>query len=98
MKCANCNNVATYVYKPGGGVVINYCSIDLPRFLKDQKTAGLLEITDASKAELRDATLILNNAKEPEVEATPVVEEPVVVEEKPKKTTKKAEPVQPDVE
>jgi len=44
--------------------------------------------------------LILNGVKAPEPEETPIVEEPVVVEEKValKKTTKKAEPVQPDVE
>jgi hypothetical protein len=100
MKCVNCDNTATYLYTPFEGHTLEYCSKDLPGFLKDRAVAGLLEITETSKQEVTDAIAILNETSVPVIEEEPLIEEPVVVEEKatPKKTTKKAEPVQPTVE
>lgn len=41
--CAICNETAQYAYRPGGDVVICYCTKHLPAFLRPQKRAGLLE-------------------------------------------------------
>jgi hypothetical protein len=88
MKCVNCENTAQYVYAPSPASRLQYCNVCLPSFLRDRQIAGLLDVLDSSKAEVRDATLILSGVKESDVP----VEEP----EAPVKKAKKVSDVQPD--
>jgi hypothetical protein len=91
MKCSNCENTAQYIYAPTTVSRVQYCNVCLPSFLRNRQIAGLLEVSDASKADVRDATLILSGVKESDVP----VEEP---EAPVKKTTKKSESVKPDAD
>jgi hypothetical protein len=88
MKCSNCENTAQYIYAPTEASRLQYCNVCLPSFLRDRQIAGLLDVLDSSKAEVRDATLILSGVKEPDVP----VEEPTA----PVKKAKKVSDAQPD--
>lgn len=77
MKCANCNNNASYEYQITKDNSLFYCGKDLPNFLDERKRAGLLKITEQFNKDLASALDVLG---------TPAVDAP-----KPKKkTTKKS--------
>jgi hypothetical protein len=66
-KCANCVSDALYAYKINPALTINYCANHLPKFLNDQKAAGLLKPeVEAPKPSKKKAEV---------VEEAPVTEE-----------------------
>jgi hypothetical protein len=82
MKCANCNNEATFEYQMTKATSVFYCGKDLPKFLEERKRAGLLKITTAYKDAKASALDILSFSATAEASIEPI---PV------KKTTKKSE-------
>ena len=47
MKCANCTADAFYVYEVTPGFPTYFCSLHLPRFLKDQRHGGAVKKYEA---------------------------------------------------
>lgn len=69
MKCANCEQLAHYVYRLTADVGTPYCDKDLPRFLLDRKRAGTLETTQEWEKALQEGLKALaakNAVKEKE--------------------------------
>lgn len=81
MKCANCDNKASYEYRVTKNKSLFYCGKDLPKFLEERRKAGLLTITDQFSEDLTSALDALST--------TPV--EVPIEESKPKKKTPKSE-------
>jgi len=81
MKCANCDNKASYEYRVTKNKSLFYCGKDLPKFLEERRKAGLLTITDQFSEDLTSALDALST--------TPV--EVPTEESKPKKKTPKSE-------
>ena len=85
--CANCDNSSVWIYEITPSHTIPYCGLHLPKFLKDQKNAGLLKRSDEMIQEQSAAFETLapksskKSSKTSTVEETPVVEEPVAEEE-----------------
>jgi len=101
MKCANCDNKASYEYRVTKNKSIFYCGKDLPRFLEERKKAGLLTITEQFTEDLTSALETLSSPVEEEHAETVEEEHAETVEEehaetveeepKPKKKTLKSE-------
>jgi hypothetical protein len=79
MKCANCNEQASYEYRVTQEKSLFYCGKDLPKFLDERKRAGLLKITPQLTEDLKSALDILGTPSPEAVSETP----------KPKKKTVK---------
>jgi len=91
--CANCENTSVWIYEITPAHTIPYCSTHLPKFLNDQKNAGMLKRSEEMVQDTSDAFEALSSkptkksAKKAEVvEETPVVEE-VPAEETPAEPT-----------
>ena len=86
MKCANCDNKASYEYRVTKNKSLFYCGKDLPKFLEERRKAGLLTITDQFSEDLTSALDALST--------TPIevpIEEPTEEPKPKKKTDKKSE-------
>jgi len=81
MKCANCKNDASYIYRITFEKSLYYCKKDLPRFLEERRRAGFLDIP-------KDPKLTVTETVE-----EPILDELTEETEKPKKKAakKKAE-------
>jgi hypothetical protein len=83
--CANCTNNAAFVYEISPSHQIPYCSTHLPKFLNDQKNAGLLKLASELVQDRTDAFDVLapkttkKASSKKTTEETPA-EEPVVEE------------------
>jgi hypothetical protein len=62
--CANCSNDAFYIYQVNESFGISYCSYHVPRFLQDQKNAGLLKTTAEFNKAQADALASLATVKD----------------------------------
>ena len=62
MKCANCENNASYEYKITKGSSLFYCGKDLPNFLDERRKAGLLTITEKFTEDLTSALNVLGTS------------------------------------
>lgn len=62
--CANCSNDAFYTYQVNESFGISYCSYHVPRFLQDQKNAGLLKTTAEFNKAQADALASLATVQE----------------------------------
>jgi hypothetical protein len=77
--CANCFTEAVFEYRIADGHSISYCTSHLPKFLNEQKKAGLLKPTPVPVPEPVVVTPPKSSKKSaPVVEATP--EEPVTTD------------------
>lgn len=86
--CANCSNAAQYVYSISDSHEILYCFDHLPRFLSNQRNAGMLKTVEEFEAVKAEAISAMETpakktskkSKEVVVEESPVAEEPVAEE------------------
>ena len=65
--CSICGSAAHYTYRLNEDVMTHYCSRHVPRFLSEEKKAGMLELYVPPKTSKK--------------KSEPVVEEPVEEEE-----------------
>ena len=76
-KCVNCTTEALYEYRIVAGHSLSYCNLHLPKFLTEQKKAGMLTPTPAPVVETPEP---VKAAKKKAVVEAPVEESPVVEE------------------
>lgn len=80
--CANCENTSVWVYEITPSHTIPYCSKHLPKFLTDQKNAGMLKRSEEMVQNASDAfeALATKSSKKSSKKVEPVEETPVVEE------------------
>ena len=79
MTCATCSNTAEFIYEISPVHTIPYCFNHLPKFLQNQKNAGMLKTAEDFASAKADAVAALdsaaakkaNKAKEAPVEEAP---------------------------
>ena len=74
--CANCSAGAFYVYAVNPDFPTYFCSVHLPKFLKDQRHGGAVKRYEAPAPKSTK-----KSAPAPVVEEDPVVEEEIPTEE-----------------
>jgi hypothetical protein len=80
MTCVSCGNAAEFIYEISPVHTIPYCFNHLPKFLQNQKNAGMLKTPDDFAAAKADAVAALDAAaakKAKKAKEAPVEEAPV---------------------